>query len=539
MIRWIRAHPDLVAILLVALVALTVRSAFAFRVPAFVTKDSIEYVEPALALVDGEPFALAQRRTPVYPIVMAGSVAIFGRDLLAITFAQHLLGIGTADLHLRHRAPRVRSGGRAAGGPRRRALQPAPDLRALPDHRVGLHLLPDPLDAAAGRRPRRPSAGRTSPPAASPSALAALTRPVGQAVLVALPLAAILVFRRWRPSLTACALAGGCFALLVVPWAIRNQVVYGTAGAASTGRFLISRSVKHERNFVFYEEAVGAYPGEDPQRTRARKIAQEVTDKRPEPGQIFQRIRDNLNLTEAQTDAMLQGHRPRSDHARPDALGHRHGRDVLRAAEGRPEGRGGPLAPGGPRAASGGEPVGPLQLPAGGAAAGPRQRGRRRRSAGTIFRPSRVAWWIVGLGLVGALLALVVPAYRVGILPFLVAFVLIAVSAMLVGDVPRYRYPVDPLMYVMAAGGLVGLVGLAARPVRAARAVAVSPHPRPLVPEARAETDCPRPSRGEGRPVRRLRDPAPGSLPGEPRTARRPFRSRAPCSTRPSTRSSV
>ena len=51
------------------------------------------------------------------------------------------------------------------------------------------------------------------------------------------------------------------------------------------------------------------------------------------------------------------------------------------------------------------------------------------------------------------------------LLPFLVAFVLIAVSAMLVGDVPRYRYPVDPLMYVMAAGGLVGLVepGVAAR----------------------------------------------------------------------------
>ena len=120
---------------------------------------------------------------------------------------------------------------------------------------------------------------------------------------MALPFAALFVFRRWRPSIMACALAGGCFALLVVPWAIRNQVVYGTAGAASTGRFLISRSVKHERNFVFYEEEVGAYPGEDPQRTRARQIAQEVTDKRPEPGQVFQRIRDNLNLTEAQTDA--------------------------------------------------------------------------------------------------------------------------------------------------------------------------------------------------------------------------------------------
>jgi hypothetical protein len=82
---------------------------------------------------------------------------------------------------------------------------------------------------------------------------------------------------------------------------------------------------------------------------------------------------------------------------------------------------------------------------------------------GSIFRPTRIAWPIVGLGLVGALLALVVPAYRPAMLPFLVSFILIAVSAMLVGDVPRYRYPVDPLMYVMAAGGLVGLVTVLGR----------------------------------------------------------------------------
>jgi hypothetical protein len=66
----------------------------------------------------------------------------------------------------------------------------------------------------------------------------------------------------------------------------------------------------------------------------------------------------------------------------------------------------------------------------------------------------------------GALLSLIVPAYRPALLPFLVALVLIAVSAMLVGDVPRYRYPVDPLMYVMAAGGLLGLASLIVRAAR-------------------------------------------------------------------------
>jgi hypothetical protein len=107
-----------------------------------------------------------------------------------------------------------------------------------------------------------------------------------------------------------------------------------------------------------------------------------------------------------------------------------------------------------------------------------------------IFRPSRVAWWIVGLGLVGTLLALIVPTYRPALLPFLVVFILVSVSAMLVGDVPRYRYPVDPLMYVMASGGLVGLVQVVLGVARG-RVTGLTSHPTPLL-------------RGEGRthPVR-------------------------------------
>ena len=70
------------------------------------------------------------------------------------------------------------------------------------------------------------------------------------------------------------------------------------------------------------------------------------------------------------------------------------------------------------------------------------------------------------LSVLGALLSLVVPAYHAALLPFLVALVLIAVSAMLVGDVPRYRYPIDPLMYVMASGGLVGLTTILVRLAR-------------------------------------------------------------------------
>ena len=69
--------------------------------------------------------------------------------------------------------------------------------------------------------------------------------------------------------------------------------------------------------------------------------------------------------------------------------------------------------------------------------------------------------------------------YRPALLPFLVTFVLMAASAALVGDVPRYRYPVDPLMYVLAAGGLVGLASLAIGLARRERSRVPRPGPLP------------------------------------------------------------
>jgi 4-amino-4-deoxy-L-arabinose transferase-like glycosyltransferase len=483
----VRAHPDLLAILLIVLVAFSVRSAFAFRVPAFVTKDSLEYVEPALALVDGEPFALAQRRTPVYPMVVAGAVALFGRDLLAITFAQHLLGVGTAVFtYVIARLTFGRAAGLLAG---LAAALSSPLLiyehYLITESVFTFFLILAILLMVAGLKRERMAYLALGGLALG---LAALTRPVGQAVLVALPFAAIVVFRRWRPSIMSCLVAGSCFALLVVPWAIRNQVVYGTAAAASTGRFLISRSVKHERNFIFYEKEVGAYPGEDPKRTKARQIAQEVTDKRPEPGQVFQRIRDNLNLTEAQTDAMLKDIALEAIMRDPwlwvsGTLEMFY--ELLKGAPKEEEVHWHQEVHEQPRVANQwGRFNYLLEAPP---PAHMNEAGEGERLA-SLFRPSRIAWWIVGLGLIGAALSLVVPAYRPALLPFLVAFILIAVSAMLVGDVPRYRYPVDPLMYVLAAGGLTGLVsvilGLVRRRADLAPGAspAFSPHPPPPSP---------------------------------------------------------
>ena len=67
-------------------------------VPVFLLRDSISYFLPAWDLLNGYGFDLSIRRTPVYPGSCAGAMALFGEDLLAVAFAQHLLGIVSAVL---------------------------------------------------------------------------------------------------------------------------------------------------------------------------------------------------------------------------------------------------------------------------------------------------------------------------------------------------------------------------------------------------------------------------------------------------------
>lgn len=108
----IAAHPDAFAIGLIVLVASLVRVAFAFRVPVFLLRDSVGYFLPAWDLLNGYGFDLSVRRTPVYPGFLVGAMALFGEDLQAISFAQHLLGVGMSVLV--YGIGRLRWGGRLA-----------------------------------------------------------------------------------------------------------------------------------------------------------------------------------------------------------------------------------------------------------------------------------------------------------------------------------------------------------------------------------------------------------------------------------------
>jgi hypothetical protein len=77
------------------ILALLVRVALHTRSPAFVGKDSQSYFLPGWEIARGLPFELGQRRTPAYPLFIAGVILILGEDLRALALAQHLLGLAT------------------------------------------------------------------------------------------------------------------------------------------------------------------------------------------------------------------------------------------------------------------------------------------------------------------------------------------------------------------------------------------------------------------------------------------------------------
>lgn len=447
------ANSTLILLSVVVLVALGLRLAFTFRSPVFVTKDSLEYVQPGYGLVFGQGFELAQRRTPIYPAFIAGVMAVAGQDLAAIAFVQHLLGVVTAAM--------VFALGALVAGPIVGFVGGLLFALSSPQLIYEHYVITEPVFTfllvasvlsmvVAVRRDR----WQWYALAGLVLGVAALTRPVAQVLVPMVPMYLFIMLRSWRRTLVMSTVVWAAVALLLVPWTFRNQQTYGSAETTATGRFLISRSVKHERNFVFYDEKEPVRPDESPTRRRARQIAQEVTNKRPAPGQVYQRVRDELKLTEPQTDALLRDIALEAIRKNPALylqgtvemlaelwLGakkdetlkwHLDEHDQPRVAN-----QWGPLA----TMLRAPTPAELREIPA-------------AERLSQVYRPTWVMGPMAFLFLLGVIGCIVLPRFRgASWLAFVVAAQLVASTA-LVGEVPRYRYPVDPLIWLIAAMGV-------------------------------------------------------------------------------------
>ena len=451
------------------LIALLVRLAFHLRSPALVTKDSQSYFLPGWEIARGQPFELGQRRTPGYPLFIAGVILTFGEDLRALALAQHLLGVATVGVtYLIGKLTFGRAAGLLAGllvalsGPLL-----IYERYVMSETLFGLLLGLSALAAVIAVR--RPSWQRWLL-AGLGLGLAVLTRPVAQTLIQLFGLIALVASGRdWRRGFLGLAALLAGVAAIQGPWVLRNALEKGNPSASTFGRTLVNRTAYYDRGFVF---DVPGRPDPDPRRQRAREIVQDGARQHQSDGIIAGRIRQELDLsTPVEVNSVMRDVAIRAilrDPAHYVGGTLAFSAQIFGGVEERLRDHWDEYKDANPwderiRALV----VGPT----------PAQLAERANASRlvTVYQPARYAPFLAALLLLGTGLAVSMPRYRLGLIPASAVVVLLLASAALDGPVERYRYPLDPLISVLAAGGLSGGLGLLLAP--AWRAYAGRRHP--------------------------------------------------------------
>jgi len=436
---------------------LLLRLAFLTRVPVFLLRDSGGYHLPAWDLANGLGFDISPRRTPGYPFFLAGVIGLGGEDLYVIALVQHLLGLIVAGLaYLIAR--------KLFGPPI--ALVAALIVALEGTLLVAEHyIMPETLFTVfvllstwLMLLARERMSLKLVLVLGLCIGVAALIRPVG---LVLGPIAGLMLLTgqaSWpRRAATIGVLATGA-ALIVLPWMGRNAVVQGQASMSTTlPKSLLARTAKHDRGFTFFNQSK-ADEYTDRREAQARQIIQSAINQRLSDGEIYDRLGERLRLTEPEVDRLLRDlttsvilekpmyfvqtsaeftwellvgdvERLRTDWKSQNA---RLTRDEWEDRVAHLLGKASPLQ----------EAEFPVS-----------------EALVDLVQPSRLGALLPILAVVGAALAV----HRIGIagaLPAVVSLLLLAAPATVDGPVPRYRYPVDPLITLLAFGSLGAMVVL-------------------------------------------------------------------------------
>ena len=457
------------------LLALLLRLALHFRAPAFVGKDSQSYYLPGWSIAHLQPFELGQRRTPGYPLFIAGSILLLGEDLRSLALLQHVAGVATVGLsYLLGRL----TFGRAAGllGGVLVALS-GPLLLyeryVMSEALFGLLLaLTAVLATCALRRP----GPKIWLAVGLALGCAILARPVAQVLLPIVALAALLsAGGRWRRAAWSLGLLALGVALIQGPWVLRNALEKGNAAASTFGRTLIARTAYYDRGFVFDPPC---RPNDDPTIARARQIVQDGFRQRQSDGVIAGRIAQDLGLDPVQRNRVMRDVAVAAilcDPAHYAQTTAQFAWQIFAGTEERLRDHWDEWKDANPWD----ERIRPLVGPA--SAAEEAERPTASRLAG-LYQPSRIATPLLGLALLGTLGALTRREGRALLLAAGLAACLLVASAALDGPVERYRYPLDPLLAALVGAGAITLWRALARAVASLRPAAPAPAPRPVAP---------------------------------------------------------
>jgi hypothetical protein len=454
---WQAVRADVLPLLALVFGAILVRAMFFNTAPPMLNPDSAGYYAPARNLVYGDGFDLGLRRTPTYPLFLAGVIAFVGEDLQRIVTVQHFI-FGPLLVALTYLLGRLAAGRLAAILAAALVAVSAPLL--LYEHYV-MTEVPFALLLLALLCTTILAVKRASLRWAAASGvllgLLVLCRPSGQILAPLLALTLLLMAGSWRRRAASIGLLAVGALVIVLPWMAYNAQTQGVFAIAGSGRFLLARTLKMDPGGFTFEKPAGLV--EDERKAAARLIIQEEAA-RKKPGSVAQRFRDELGLTDAEAYPLMQTFAI-------EAIRNKPGYFVTSTLEAFAE-----IMVGVPTNIRGeGVPVADADFERRARAAlrAPIYKldAARAQPLLSIYDPSRWGPLVPLLFGLGIVVAAAVPSQRWLLLPAAATLALVGGSAMLVGGELRYRFPQDPLIALVAVAGLVSLVSVAVSKARA------------------------------------------------------------------------
>jgi 4-amino-4-deoxy-L-arabinose transferase-like glycosyltransferase len=454
----IRRRPDFWLLTAIVIIATLMRLAFAYRVPVFIRSDSIGYFQSAYELVHGISTDIPIRRTPGYPLFLAGAIWTVGEDFHSIALLQHILGIITSVLaYLIGKRLFSPVAGFVAG-----LLVALSGPLIVYEH----YLMSEPLftvfvTAAVwltvwGLQAR---SRRILMIAGVAIGLAYLARPVGGALMPILAAAAFLLAGSLRQRAVRAAMVVAGFLLVLAPVLTIAQLTESES-APALGQTLYGRFVRHDERIV-YPSPDSPAPFSEPERVAARRLILQSAARDQRPSAVNHRLQESLGLTPRQADRALRdfGMELITGQTHVYLLGsynklwaiflgeterlafHWNSRvdRELREAWTSNASIAHALTP-------------PTDI----------QRAERPITEAVlgVFQPSRHRAVLGTLMAIGLVVALLRPEARPAWIIPLATLALLIPAALLVGQVPRYRYPADPMMAVLVGGGVSGALWL-------------------------------------------------------------------------------
>lgn len=476
LLRHLRTSSDRAALTLVLAVAALIRLAFLFRAPPFyVGGDSPTYLLPALELLQGAGFDPIVKRPPGYPLFLAGTMGLFGLDPAGTLFSQHLLGIGTAAATW---ALGRLTFGRVAGLLAGLLVAVNGPLLIFEHYIMAETLFTFALALAlaatvwAARRGGN-SAARSLRllVAGLLFGLASATRQSAQPLVLLVPLALLLARVGWRAAARGTLLAGAGFLIVVLPWLSFDYTRYQTLSSATLGETLVWRLTRSDSGDEFFKWKLA--PVADAREQEQRKLAFSQAADRVLPSDTKVELQRRFGLGEAEADRVMRSIALEAIARQPERYVGSSLALLFEHLLGTRQWLGGQGKEGGITRYSDAlakyqsfwpERIRPLIT---NASPGQQQEFRRAQAIANLFQPWRFGGLLLSLFAAGTIAAVARPGWRLGLVPASAALVVLVLAAFLAGDLPRYRYPADPMLAVVEMGGLVALLSLARRLLQA------------------------------------------------------------------------